>query len=339
MARNQYLDLLRGVAILMVLGRHLQTCPVELNPWLYEFSRFWQKVGWAGVDLFFVLSGFLVSGLIFKEEKLFAKVRFGRFLLRRGLRIYPSFLVVVGVTVATMLIYSGRFSWPKLLADLTFTQNFFGGLWLQNWSLAVEEHFYFLLALVCFLMQRDRRSFDLIPSLFAFFAIGCLALRLHTNLNYPYLMNRHFCASYLRMDSLMFGVYLSWLWHYQDLRFRLNQGHRRTALTLLAILLLLPVGFLEAEEFSILTWGFTSVYLGFGFILVCFLEPIKNVGPLRLVALIGTWSYSIYLWHLLVQNWTVPFVLRILGMTGNWYAYALSSERFFGLRLSASPLH
>ena len=56
-ARNQQIDVLRGLAILLVLGRH--------NPY-YEL---WRRVGWIGVDLFFVLSGFLISGLLFSEYK------------------------------------------------------------------------------------------------------------------------------------------------------------------------------------------------------------------------------------------------------------------------------
>src|SRR5580700_2123555 len=55
--RNLNLDVLRGMAVLLVLGRH------------FEYFPIWTAIGWAGVDLFFVLSGFLISGLLFKEWK------------------------------------------------------------------------------------------------------------------------------------------------------------------------------------------------------------------------------------------------------------------------------
>jgi peptidoglycan/LPS O-acetylase OafA/YrhL len=55
--RNTNLDALRALAILMVIGRH------------FDYSTYWTRVGWAGVDLFFVLSGFLVSGLLFTDSK------------------------------------------------------------------------------------------------------------------------------------------------------------------------------------------------------------------------------------------------------------------------------
>lgn len=324
MRRNQYLDILRGLAILLVLGRHLKLCPAEQNELLHQLSRFWIKIGWVGVDLFFVLSGFLVSGLIFKEHLRGPRVRLGRFLLRRGFRIYPSFLFTVTFTALTLLWTNGRVPWPKLLADLTFTQNIFGGLWIQNWSLAVEEHFYLLLALFCWLMQRDSAGFDNIPKLFAFFGLGCLALRLYTNLSFTYLMHSHFCATYLRLDSLMFGVFLSWLCHYHNLTVWLAQGNRRLYLTGIGVLLLLPVGFSEADEFPMLTWGFTTTYVGFGLVMVCHIHFSSRLWPFQTLALVGTWSYPIYLWHMVVQEWAVPAGLGWFSLSVNWYAYAVA---------------
>ena len=54
-------------------------------------SRFFSRVGWTGVDLFFVLSGFLISGLLFSEYKKRHAIDFKRFFIRRGLKIYPAF--------------------------------------------------------------------------------------------------------------------------------------------------------------------------------------------------------------------------------------------------------
>ena len=68
--RNQSLDVLRGLAILLVLGRH------------NEYYGLWQRAGWIGVDLFFVLSGFLISGLLFSEYVETGTISLGRFLLR-----------------------------------------------------------------------------------------------------------------------------------------------------------------------------------------------------------------------------------------------------------------
>src|SRR5260370_31028003 len=83
--RNQSLDVLRGVAILLVMGRH------------FPYYRPWGKVGWIGVDLFFVLSGFLISGLLYQEYKTLGKIRFGRFVFRRGFKIWPPFYVFMSI--------------------------------------------------------------------------------------------------------------------------------------------------------------------------------------------------------------------------------------------------
>jgi len=74
--RLRELDFLRGVAILLVLFRH------QL---LFSFLK---TMGWIGVDLFFVLSGFLISGLLFKEFQKFGAINPKLFLIRRGFKIY-----------------------------------------------------------------------------------------------------------------------------------------------------------------------------------------------------------------------------------------------------------
>jgi peptidoglycan/LPS O-acetylase OafA/YrhL len=81
--RLRQLDALRGVAILLALGEHRYVSDV------------WTRVGWTGVDLFFVLSGFLISGLLFNEHTRFGAIRFGRFFMRRGLKIYPGYYVLL----------------------------------------------------------------------------------------------------------------------------------------------------------------------------------------------------------------------------------------------------
>ena len=77
------IDFLRGVAVLLVVFRHITLEPILLT------------VGWAGVDLFFVLSGFLVSNLLFQEYKQTQSVKPIRFLIRRGFKIYPLFYLII----------------------------------------------------------------------------------------------------------------------------------------------------------------------------------------------------------------------------------------------------
>jgi|SRR6266849_5526962 len=102
--RVRPLDLLRALAVLLVLGRH--TPPPEpgvLAP-LRVLGKIWYESGWIGVDLFFVLSGFLISGLFFREFRRHGDVRVWRFLVRRGFKIYPPFYAML---LATLIYYHG----------------------------------------------------------------------------------------------------------------------------------------------------------------------------------------------------------------------------------------
>jgi peptidoglycan/LPS O-acetylase OafA/YrhL len=78
-SRNQSLDVLRGVAILLVLGRH------------HGQYVLWHRAGGIVVSLFFVLSGFLISGLLFTEWKTTGRINLPRFFVRRAFKIYPAY--------------------------------------------------------------------------------------------------------------------------------------------------------------------------------------------------------------------------------------------------------
>src|SRR2546421_10087759 len=99
MNRLKQIDILRAFAVLLVLGRHMEPCPPEASAILHQFTTIWHEGGWIGVDLFFVLSGFLVSGLLFREYEKYQELRIGRFLIRRGFKIYPPFWLLIGATV------------------------------------------------------------------------------------------------------------------------------------------------------------------------------------------------------------------------------------------------
>jgi peptidoglycan/LPS O-acetylase OafA/YrhL len=73
------LDVLRGIAIVLVMGVHVPAYPI------------WSTVGGYGVDLFFVLSGFLISNLLFTEYRSTGAIRLKRFFFRRRSKLFPSF--------------------------------------------------------------------------------------------------------------------------------------------------------------------------------------------------------------------------------------------------------
>lgn len=206
------LDGLRAVSILLVIAYHY------LEP-LHRTASGWRfialapaRVGWIGVNLFFVLSGYLIASILLANRE--APAFFSTFYIRRFCRILPLYLPVVAVLY---FAHEWRVASPQppLLQYLTFTHNFwmaaardFGNSRLAvTWSLAVEEQFYLLLpALVRF--NRPRRLMAIV--------IACIGLALLLRYAFLATSNREAFFPILvllptRLDSLMLGVLAAWL--------------------------------------------------------------------------------------------------------------------------------
>ena len=293
--RNQSLDVLRCIAVLSVLGSHV------------NHYTLWSRVGWIGVDLFFVLSGFLVSGLLFQEYLASGEIKYRRFILRRGLKIWPAFYVYIAVSAGLVALIqvrrSAAFPWREFLTAALFLRNYFPGdspFFAHIWSLAVEEHFYLLLPLVVFLLAvwrcRSRKSFDLIPLIFVLTATTCLALRVFTHRDNPNEWETH-----VRIDSLFAGVTLGYLYYFKRQWFQKMTGHHALAIALFGCL---PAALLDEQSFVIHTFGLTSLFVGFSFLVAWSVVRKPKTRPGSFLATcaakIGFYSYSIYLWHRLL---------------------------------------
>ncbi len=153
------LDALRVFAILGVVGRHY---PHSGAPaWFAEPTRF----GWVGVDLFFVLSGFLIGRQLLEPVGRGELPRWSTFYLRRVFRLLPCYWAVLAV-YAWVPWARGDASMAPLWSFLTFTQNIGseGGAFSHAWSLCVEEQFYLVLPLLVLALHRvaDARKLTLL---------------------------------------------------------------------------------------------------------------------------------------------------------------------------------
>ncbi len=326
MNRVKQIDVLRALAVFLVLGRHMDPCPGEVSPLFHALSSVWKQGGWVGVDLFFVLSGFLVSGLLFREHETFSRLDVKRFLIRRGLKIYPAFWLLIAATIVLWIPRYHEVPWLKLAVEMLFVQNYGSGLWTHTWSLAVEEHFYLLLA-VGFWLAAKRRAHDpfkRLPFVLLGVAILCLGLRLYFLVLLPFNYRTHLFASHLRLDSLSFGVFLAWLFHRHPLRFQRFAKQFRYVLLVAGIAMLTPAFWLRLEGSPfIYTVGFTLFYLGSGCLLMFAIgSPAPEGRALNAVACAGTHSYSIYLWHVALLQWGVPAMALLFPHWHNWFAYA-----------------
>lgn len=309
--RSSGLDLLRLAAIVLVIGRHLQ-----INDTSPLWIRTWNTGGWVGVDLFFVLSGFLVSSLLFAELNKSGTVDVKRFFVRRAFRILPAFWLCIGLSAIAQFLMHDPPRLRELVGEAVFLQNYLGGVWPHTWSLAVEAHFYLVLPwLLLQLQQRD--AMNKLPNCLAVTAAGCLLLRAISFVVYPEFHARiHFFGTHLRIDSLMLGVFLAWQQQRRSLpAASIVEASERTMIPSwflwpVGLLLLAPAFVFSLETDRWLTIGGVLMFaVGSGcWVLAALRIPEKALQLLRPFTALGTASYSIYLWHFPVQKWLWPAI-------------------------------
>ncbi len=314
------LDLLRTLACALVIANHISaeaSCP----EWLSTLKM----GGWIGVDLFFVLSGFLVSGLLFREYQSTGDIRVRRFLARRGLKIYPAFYTFFFLCLIPGLLQGQFPTWKQFFGETLFLQNYLGRLWNHTWTLAVEEHFYLAISfLIAYLVQRHTpQPLRVLPSLLISL---CVALPFFRVASFDGTWQSSALPSHLRADSLSLGVLLSYGWHFYPTQTKAFFTRYRW-LVLSGSLCLFAPAFLWPKETTpwLVTWGLSGFAIASGGILMSLLiTPLADRGVLKQLAYIGTFSYSIYLWHMPVIWWITPILMAMFGTTSAVAELAIS---------------
>lgn len=324
------LDFLRGIAVLLVLMHHTALHNTALG-WLAPIEPL-IGFGWGGVTLFFVLSGFLVSGLMFHEIRRTGRIDVRRFLARRAFKIWPAYFAFLLFCLARFIYHKGtlweaiKTYWPNFL----HIQNYVYTPAQHTWSLAIEEHFYLAFSLFLFLLMRGeagRRRLRVIPWVALGLLAACLALRV-ANLSHSYSVYRNMWPTHLRIDSLFLGVCLGYYYHFRPEVFEGLAPHR-IALAVLGLALNVPMLILISSSPFVSTMGHMMMPLGFACLLAAVVPPPSRAAlpsrlwrnPLvNLVAWVGLYSYSIYLWHLDLAKDAVFFWLGPLwrAFPANW---------------------
>jgi peptidoglycan/LPS O-acetylase OafA/YrhL len=288
--RDSNLDLLRAAAILMVVVYHVaQRWPVAL-PRLTAFTQY----GEYGVDLFFVLSGWLIGGLLWREHEKFGNVQIVRFICRRALRTVPPYLVALAIFYAGVFVARHEpFDWGYLL----FLQNYYQNIsyFHISWSLCVEEHFYLVMpVIVLAISTRIGRAHTLllVPALFPVFFRALAGDAFHTQ-DFGYYRT----ATHLRYEGLLLGVWASFLFQKHSDAWRIL---RRIAPFALGFSLAALIGAAALGDRGRYIFFYFTVALTFLFLLVCVAgrKPLPFADS-RVVLWIASASYSVYLTHTL----------------------------------------
>ncbi len=288
--RNVGLDVLRGIAILMVVVVHAPW-PKSIRSGIFGPLL---GLGTHGVDLFFVLSGFLISGLVFAEFDQSGRLNVRRFWIRRWFKIYPAYYVAYLVPFGYS-IFARNLSFPDVIdhwPNLVLLQNYVHTetRWFASWSLAVEEHFYLVLPIALLLLGRRAVCWLCFGTV-----LICPILRgLESDITAVYLQ------THTRADALAVGVALGYFWRYQRAAFEW------IVFRLWPLLAIMPLaGMGVAYAFPVLDPGcpaagraiaYSALALGFaGWVAIVAVNPQWSSRGARLLALIGTYSYTIYL--------------------------------------------
>ncbi len=303
------LNFLRAIAISMVFVYHYDQM-FKHPQWTYVISKFW----WTGVDLFFVLSGYLITSHLLIEIKETKQLQLRRFLIKRFFRIIPAYLFVL-----ICYYFFPTIREQPYLADtwmfLTFSFNLLLDPHLRNcfshaWSLCIEEQFYLALPLSLLLLVKTRKlNYWFIIILFLFFAGMAFryfywhylndvfkngeSFRIHWN-------KRIYYSTYSRLDGLLAGVTVAFLFHYKE-NFQ-SYFSKRNGYVFFAAIFTILLAYLICEDTyskSATVIGFPLVVLGYALLLIVTInkENLFIKYKSAVIEKTASLSYAIYLIH------------------------------------------
>jgi peptidoglycan/LPS O-acetylase OafA/YrhL len=359
------LDTLRALAIALVFAHHYQV-------FISGRATFgWAStVGWVGVDLFFVLSGYLIADQLLAGLVRGQRLSLRAFYTRRALRTLPVFWVVLAAYFLWPAVMGGRTP-PALWRFLSFTQNIGlppGTAFSHAWSLCVEEQFYLVLPLV--LLAGLRFGFTRWHgwALLVGLTLAGMATRAWLWGQYgleaddavagyhPHL----YYATIARADEFLPGVAVALLQHAHPAQWQrlMQRGQALLVLGLLAcaalLAALLKFYYIDGYGygFAMTTFGYSFNAMAFALLVMAALSPHSALARWRVPGArqLALWSYSIYLSHKavghIVKQWMAPvapdsgwllLAVVVASLAVGWALHRAVETPFMRLRQRWAP--
>ncbi|MBF0746921.1 acyltransferase [Gemella sp. 19428wG2_WT2a] len=315
------IDSIRAIAVISVI--------------IYHINPKYLPGGFLGVDLFFVLSGYLISSLIMREYRITGKLNLWNFYIRRARRLLPAVYLMISIVLIVMVLFN------KSLLEKTYLDALFGYVYSSNWwyifhkldyfdtfstspfkhlwSLAIEEQFYLLFPLIFLMFNNKSRKVRLTPVYkFLIFTLIFASLATHIYLFDPRDMNRVYYGTDTRAFGLLVGVAGAFLFPMYKLTARINKKESIffTFLSVISIAVFIWSMFFVSESDEWMYRGGFLVYSILFLIIIIstgrqrtFISRLMSFTPL---VYIGKISYSLYLWHFPI------IVLSSTGQESSW---------------------
>lgn len=299
----QNIDALRFIAFVLVFTSHvlfsnataLQPLVLNINKWLAPYS-------YIGICFFFTLSAFLITWILLTEIKNHQKIKLHHFYIRRSLRIWPLYFLIIFIAylvLPTLNITSSEL--PNIIWLLSFTFNYY--LQLSDahflfflaflWTIAIEEQFYFVWGLV---MRFFHKSLPLATLLLFFIYLIFIALRENNIVHSMYYNTLNY------LPNFALGAFLAHTCFYKTSPFSLLEKMPRVFWGCVYLSLLILLLFFQKVQVTVLEHAARQVVFAFFFCLVLFDQCFNDhalfkLGKQKQLNYLGKISYGLYCWH------------------------------------------
>ena len=334
---------LRAAAVLMVVIFHL---------WPNRLSG-----GFAGVDVFFVISGYLISGSLFSEVADRGRVHLAQFWAKRIRRLLPAALFVIGITTLAVIVFVPSFTGQAFFAEAVASTFYFENWQLAGsatdyfasatspfqhfWSLAVEEQFYILWPLLLTVLASafPRNSTRAFKHTLLIATLGSFAYSLFVSYAQPSLA---YFTTLGRVWEFGLGALVALLGH----KIRLT-NKAQVALSLLGFAAIIASALAFNDKIAFPGWAALLPALGTAAVILAGVQSLPawldRLYGLRPIAFTGQISYSLYLWHwplIILLPWATGYQLRayeLISILVASYVLAYLSKRFMEDRFRTLP--